>query len=76
MKIKLSKNQWKKIGKKAGWIEDPANNSLREKSQKWWGSLSINQMKELTKKYYSNVTWSFVNEEPGLIENIYNKENK
>ena len=79
MKIKLSKAQWEGIGKKAGWIDGPQDdNSLRVKSQKWWGNLSINQMKELTSKYYpdSHITWAFVNDTHGLVEDIYIKENK
>jgi len=74
MKIKLSKNQWEEMGKKAGWL---VNTPLREESQKWWGSLSINEMKALTRKYYPNphITWSFINQTPGLVEDIYQKEN-
>jgi hypothetical protein len=71
MKIKLSKSQWEGIGKKAGWMLDE-----KEESQKWWSSLSINEMKEMTKKYFPNVTWSFINDTPGLIDDIYQKENK
>ena len=59
-------------------MEEPANNdnSLRAKSQKWWGSLSINEMKELTRKHHPNphVTWSFINQTPSLVEDIYMKE--
>jgi hypothetical protein len=72
MKIKLSKSQWEGIGKKAGWMPDE-----KEESQKWWGSLSINEMKALTRKYYTDphITWSFVNQTPSLVEDIYQKEN-
>jgi hypothetical protein len=72
MKIKLSKNQWVGIGKKAGWIL-----AGREESQKWWASLSVNEMKEMTRKYYPDphITWSFVNQTPSLVEDIYQKEN-
>lgn len=56
----------------------PSSSGLtdKEKSQKWWSSLSINQMKALTKKYYTNVTWAFVSDTPGLVEDIYQKESK
>ena len=42
----------------------------------WWKNLSINQMKTLTRKYYPNqhITWSFINQTTGLIEDIYSKE--
>jgi hypothetical protein len=75
MKIKISKNQWEEMGKKAGWVKECL--AEKEEFQKWWSSLSINQMKELTRKYYSDPhsTWSFINETPGLIEDIYQKEN-
>ena len=59
-------------------IKEPTNdNSLRAKSQKWWSSLSINQMKELTRKYHPNphITWAFISDTPGLVEDIYQKEN-
>jgi hypothetical protein len=71
MKIKISKSQWEGIGKKAGWM-----GAEKEESQKWWGSLSINEMKELTRKYYSDphITWSFINDSPSFIEDIYKKE--
>lgn len=51
--------------------------SPKNEALKWWGSLSINEMKELTKKYYSNshITWSYINQTPSLIEEIYQKEN-
>lgn len=78
MKIKLSKSQWEGIGKKAGWMREEFtdNNSLRSKSQKWWGGLSINQMKELTRKYFPNphITWTFVSDTPSFVEDIYQKE--
>jgi uncharacterized Zn finger protein (UPF0148 family) len=50
----------------------------KEESQKWWSSLSINEMKALTRKYYPDphITWSFVNQTPPIIEDIYQKENK
>ena len=70
MKIKLSKSQWEGIGRKAGWM-----NNGKEESQKWWGSLSINQMKEMAKKYFPNVSWSFINQMPSLVDDIYQKEN-
>ena len=79
MKIILSKAQWEMIGKRAGWIDGPHDdNSLRVKSQKWWSGLSINQMKELTRKYYPDphITWSFISDTPGLVEDIYQKESQ
>ena len=71
MKVKLSKSQWESMGKQAGWI-----NADKEESQKWWGSLSINEMKALTRKYYPDphISWVFINQSPGLVAEIYQKE--
>ena len=73
MKIKMSKNQWEEIGKQGGWIKTA---SLKEDAHKWWGSLSINQMKELTRKYFPDphITWSFI-DQTSFVEDIYKKEN-
>ena len=34
MKIKLSQNQWKQMGKKAGWIDSPYKDSFKEHNGK------------------------------------------
>jgi len=71
MKIKISKSQWEGIGKRAGWLMPG-----QEESQKWWSALSINEMKALTRKYYPDphITWSFINDSPSFIDDIYQKE--
>ena len=80
MKIKLSKSQWEEAGEKAGWIKAAVNTndekSLRAMALKWWNSLSINEEKELTRKYYPNphITWTFICSTPSFIEDIYKKE--
>jgi len=44
---------------------------------KWWDSLSINEMKKYTDKYYPNFTHILIYKMGNdWIENIYNKEIK
>ena len=39
-----------------------------------WEKVASNEMKALAKKYYPNLSWVFVADSPGFIENIYQKE--
>jgi|GEM_PF-4400828 len=40
-------------------------------SRQWWESLLINEMKDLTAKYYPNLNWATVNIVPSLFHDIF-----
>lgn len=47
----------------------------RKEALKWWGdTLSINDMKALTAKYFPVFSWSYVNQVDSWIEEMYVKE--
>lgn len=47
----------------------------QKQALKWWADeLSINDMKHLTKKYFPVFSWTYVNQIPSWIEEIYNAE--
>jgi len=40
-------------------------------SHEWWRSLSINEMKKLSKKYYPQHIWTFISDTPSLVRTIH-----
>jgi hypothetical protein len=51
------------------------NEEKKKKSQVWWASLSINEMKQLSVKYFPSCSWTMVNVTPSFVLKIYEKEN-
>jgi len=49
-------------------------NKEKHNAQTWWASLSINEMKELSKKYFPSFHWTTVNILPSFVLEIYEKE--